>query len=228
MYSSYKKALVIKGLLLFTVFASSCVRNVQQISLEKSYRKDLSLVINSRPFIGVGEAASAEEYSITIKHKYRIDFLNIETCHRSISIQDAFYRKVLKNRKKFVYNYIPSELEEDCFLEVSIITKKEPYAFGTIVFQSKNYKLKSLLSCNGELKKTQGTSICQSKIGLNQLINFNGSKTSVKGSCNIKRINDSSFKYTMTKDYCLWVFKNDLGFHRHYSFGYNQIILRGT
>ncbi len=218
---------MIKGLLLFTAFASSCVRNVQQINLEKSYRKDLSLVINSKPFVGVGEVARAEKYSITIKHQFRIDFLNIETCHRSISIQDAFFKKVLKNRKKFVYNYIPSNLEENCFLEVSIITKKEPHAFGVIVFQSKDYNLKSFLSCNGEYKQTDGTSICQSKIGLDQSIVFKGPRVSVKGSCDIKRVNDFSFKYTMKKDYCIWVFKNDRGVHRHYSFGYDQIILRG-
>jgi hypothetical protein len=195
-----------------------------------NYRKDLKFKINDHLFIGVGIPPLSDSYKIEIEAPFELDLIRIETCHREISIQDAFYKKrIIKKRKKYHFTFKPLDIERDCIIEISALSKKEAHAFGMIVLNNKEYGLTSKSICNGVVKTHKGVSLCQAKNDLIQVIQF-FKNVEVKGDCPIMEMGDNKFKYEVKPNHCVFLFmQRDLGkrkIHKLHVFGYQKIILR--
>lgn len=224
---SFKKIALIKALP-FILTLAGCVRTVQNLTTQIAYQKDLELTVNGEAFKGAALPIISDKYKIIIDSETNLDLLTLESCHRHISIQNAFNKKrIIKNKKKYIYNFIPSKIERDCFLEITSLSKKDAHSFGLIVFNSERFVLPSIVHCNGDKMSYKGTSICQSKKGLEQKIIFN-KRTTVEGTCPSVDINKDGkeYKIVMKKDYCIFIFRDKFHYHRLYTFGYEQIILR--
>jgi len=226
-----KRLILIKWVvILLTVSLSTrCTRTVQKLNPQISYQKDLNITVNGHSFKGTALPKLSQKYKIEIESPTNLDLLTLESCHRHISIQNAFHKKrVIKNKKKYIYNFVPSPLEKDCFLEVKALSKKEAHSWGLIVFNSDEYTIPATVYCNGDKINYQGTSICQSKKDLDQQIIFKR-KVAVEGNCPIVRAGLSNYKVynlTIKEGFCVFIFRTEKEFHRLYTFGYDQIILR--
>ena len=211
-------------------FLVGCPSVTQKIVYKVQYRKDLKFKINNSFFIGVAVPPIAEAYEIEIEAPFKLDLLKIETCHREISIQDAFYKKrILKKRNLYKFNFVPIEIEKDCIVEISALSKKEAHSFGFIALNSGFYNITATNTCNGTKKSSEGVSICQAKKGLIQQIKFK-EKVIPQGNCPIMKINDFKFQYEIKKNHCVFLFTvKDLlrrKIHKLHTYGYEKIILR--
>ena len=212
----------------FIVILTGCVRTVQNLTTKTAYRKDLKITVNGEAYKGAALPVISNKYKIVVENESNLDLLTLESCHRHISVQNAYNKKrILKNKKKFVYNFIPSPIENNCFLEISALSKKDTHSFGLIVFNSNRFLLPAQVHCNGDKIPYKGTSLCQSKKGLEQKIIFK-TRTTVEGTCPSTNIDNEGkeYKIMIKKDYCVFIFRNKIHFHRLYTFGYEQIILK--
>jgi hypothetical protein len=211
-------------------FFLGCPSVNQKLVNTINYRKDLKFKVNDHFFIGVGIPPLADSYKIEIEAPFELDLIRIETCHREISIQDAFYKKrIIKKRKKYHFIFKPLEIEKDCIIEISALSKKEAHSFGMIVLNNNEYGLTAKSICNGTIKNHKGVSLCQAKNELIQVIQF-FKNVEVRGDCPIMEMSKNKFKYEVKPNHCVFLFmQRDLGkrkIHKLHVFGYEKIILR--
>ena len=226
MHNFYKKSILSVALLFF----GGCPSINQNIKFKTQYRKDLDFKINSTSFKGVAVPNIADKYEIEVNSPFKLDLLKIETCHRELSIEGAYYKKrILKNKKVYKFSFKPIEIEQDCIIEISALSKKNTYSFGFIVLNSGFYNIKAENFCNGSKVISLGVSACQSKQGLVQLIKFK-EPVIANSNCPINKIGHNKYQYEIQKNHCVYLFtsKNVLKrrVHKLHTYGYEKIILR--
>ena len=158
---------------------SSLVR--QQLKSEKLYRNDLVLkkitakdvsgkkLWEKKNIKGVVVLPRAFHYEIKVKSKGELDLLIWETCSQQHSVE--------ARDDDATINFSLNPLERACdeTLKIKGVEEKRGRdSFATIAFASPKYKNKEpWVLCNGKYERSeQGTSICQSKKGLRQYIEF--------------------------------------------------------
>ena len=226
MHSFYKKAILSGALLFF----GGCPSINQKIKFETQYRKDLSFKINSSSFKGIAVPNISDKYEIEINSPFKLDLLKIETCHRELSIEGAYYKKrILKNKKVYKFSFKPIEIEQDCIIEISALSKKNTHSFAFIALNSGFYNIEAKNFCNGNEINSLGVSACQSKEGLVQLIKFK-EPVIVNSNCPMDKIGHNKFQYEIQKNHCVYLFTSkDMlkrRLHKLHTFGYEKIILR--
>ena len=158
----------------------ACGSVPQRLDPNVFYKRDIKLTVNNADYEGISVLPAAHEYDILIEPKggANIDLLLITTCHREFSAEKSTKGWSLFGGKKtqFTYKYQPVEgLEDDgdCLMRINSFEKdKGRHAWALIAFQHSKYQLEGVLACNGEVKNNRGVSVCQSKRGLIQSIQF--------------------------------------------------------
>jgi hypothetical protein len=203
-----------------------CSRTSDIIKVKINYKKSLSFKVNGQQFKGVGVPTFAKEYLIEIEAPFKLNYVKIESCHREIVLRNAYHKKrILKNRKKFQFNYKPIGLEKECIVFITALNENGKGKFGQIAFESPEYKVMATNYCNGIKSKTKGVSLCQTKKGLIQMIEFDEDLI-VKSTCPIMGYNGRKniFKYEPESGDCVFLFMGKDRLHKLVSFGYDQII----
>ena len=133
-------------------------------------------------------------------------------------------KRIIKNRKKFQFNYKPIGIEKECIVFISALNENGKGKFGQIAFQTKNYNIKARNFCNGEKIVSNGVSLCQSKKGLIQMIEFD-EDLEVRSTCPIMSFKGKkSFKYEPESGDCVFLFMGRDRVHKLVSYGYEEII----
>lgn len=211
-------------LLIFLLIAS-CT-SVQKLDENTAYKKDIIVHVNGAKLLGVGVVSKAEIYRIQVNSHGNLDVLTFNSCHREtvfekVSTKKKFWRK---DKKKFVFNYTPTTtIEAKCPLEFGAYDTKGRHGWAYLVLDREG--LASTTYCNGEKRENGGVSICQSKAGLEQIIEF---KEDVKylSTCGHKG-NSKTITYEIEKGFCYFSFKSKAGkIHDHVAYGYEKFILR--
>ena len=100
-----------------------------------------------------------------------MNYVKIESCHREKVLRNVYHKKrILKNRKKFQFNYKPIGIEKGCIVFISALNENGKGKFAQIAFQDKQYNIKAKNFCNGKESTNNGVSLCQAKKGLIQMI----------------------------------------------------------
>lgn len=225
-----------KSLLIIFLFCAAfgCAMAEQKLSTSVNYQKDISLEINGEKFTGVAVPKKASQYEIKIKARGKIDMLTITTCHREEKFEEPS-SGWFSSGKSFTYIYKPNKDIEDtrgCMLDIGAYEKLGGrHSWGVIDFETLTETLASSLKCNGVETRTRGSSICQAKAGLVQKIEFTEVvKTSPDSEiCSVMTSEDGkSFTYIMPLGECTFFFGTKDGkFHRHTTYGYESILIRG-
>ena len=212
---------------LLCLFLIGCGTQIPVAS--KHYRKDLLLTVNGKQIKGMGVAPSAKSYKIHIKAHAKLDYLAIETCHRSESLESPSYKpRVIKKRKEYEYNYVPVGLERNCAVSFTVYNKRGEDSWGYIGFESLDYTLPARIECNGGVVKGNGNSSCHSKAGLHQRITFDRVvKVIEDADCGLSAGKNGSwqFQQPLGAKVCIFMSK-DKQFHKLRLFGYNGVILQ--
>lgn len=206
------------------IWLSAC-SNVSQIpQASKFYKRELEVKVNGALCSGACVVKRAPKYTLEVNAPADMDYLSIETCHRHVTKEDL--------GDSFTYDYVPLVGVEDgidCAVEITTLDKKHAKnGYAYIEFESDLFTLSSLIKCNGQVYQAQGVSICQSKKGLSQVIEFKEPvKVSPDDSCPLDAEHSGSlFEFHLPRGACLYLFQSKSGdLHKLITLGSEDQIL---
>ena len=249
-------------IILILLLLSSCAAQVQQkLNPQVYYRKDITFQIKIKDktdlkrfqnvkyrkkifkkdiveFQGVVVLPFEETYKVKVISFGKMDFFRMTSCHEEFLSNDRD-KGIFNKNGETTFEYTPTiERKMACPLAISTYNKKQNHGWGLLVFENPKYKLKAKLSCNGYVMQASGVSICQSKKGLMQRIEFNEKVMRVKpiaGQADRKEIcpvlqsdDDKTFTFLIPPRECIYAFisykTNQI--HKLYTIGYEAIIVR--
>jgi hypothetical protein len=197
------------------------------------YKRDMYIRINGDLFKGVAVAPLSHRYKFEITAKGKLDLFTFSTCHRDIAIEEAGEDGIFGNSRRVKYRYVPANnLEKHGMCPVLLggyEKSRGRHSWGFVDFQTPERTVKATISCNGEVKETNGVSICQSKAGLIQKIMFEKEMiVSPDKKCPMKKTKGLFFEYAINVGFCVFEFMEveSGNLHRHSTFGYEKILLR--
>lgn len=222
--------IIILSLFLFL----SCITNKNE-KAEPSiyYKRDIQMNINGFDFDGTGVVKKSDKYKFKIKAKGNLDLFIMATCHREITSESAWTKKLFVDKKEASFEFIPNEIEFDCplnLLGAEII--KGRHSWGFVDFESNEYILPAINICNGEKINSNGVSVCQSKQGLIEEIRFEVEVfvSPVEQECQTFLSNSGNiFKYNIPENECVYLFVEKQKPHRKHklsTIGYQDVLLR--
>jgi len=135
------------------------------------YRKT-KLVREKITFCGVGVLPYMDHYKLTVPGGKKVAMFTIRSCHEEATTENP--SKGLRKYKDFIdIEYTPTvERGEACPMYLSMYKKNQKYSTALVVFEHPDYQLDATLYCNGFVSQQHGVSICQSREGLLQRIDF--------------------------------------------------------
>ncbi len=202
------------------------------------YERDLKICVNGKCKEGAVVIPRALEYKFEFINPSKNDYLILKTCNR--------HQKFVGANRKIKYKFIPIAGLEDkpnCPIEIESLDKHKSKnnAWGFAVIDNPDkFSVPARLLCNGQNSRTGlGTTICQSRTGLIQKIQFDNemfvaSCQSKAKTCPKIKQNDihgnKTFTFRTPKHNCCYMFleraagKN--GKHLLYTIGYDQSNIR--
>lgn len=219
-----------KKLLLLFLCLPACATAVQNLDKGTVYRRDMELSINKVKYVGIATVPKSMAYEIIASAPSDMDFFIFRTCHREITTEDA------GDKRKYVY--IPqAEVESigSCPAEIIGLNTKGKHSFAYITFEDPEKKLPAVLTCNGQVIKANGVSLCQAASALIQDISFDGEAllSDVENdnpACSLSIEKRSKrFEFKMPPGKCFYTFAEVAQPHRRHrlnTFGYGEIILQ--
>lgn len=194
------------------------------------YKRDFGLTVNGKTGTGVIVVPKAAQYVINGVSLGSLNLLSIRSCHREFAAENL-------SDQKFSYTYIPQtsmELLDTCILDIAgFDSDKGQHSWGLIAFEDTNGVAASS-KCNGTVVSGK-TTACQAPAGLVQEVIFQEEMLASPsvGACSFPDLNTKrgkNFQYTMPRGNCVLIFGRVADgaqtFHRHYTIGYQQIMLR--
>lgn len=204
----------------------------QKLSPEVYYKNDLCFEHDKKKHCGTAVLPDLKDVNLRIIGDARVNLFSVITCHRDESRYQG------EKRKFKVYFARDFERGRACPTYLSAFNKAGRHRAAVVVFEHENYTLPAALRCNGKVRSTKGTSICQSRTGLLQEITFSEKVKAVEpvnGSggrstkCPVLPSKDGKkFTFKLPNRECIYGFiGRDSGqVHIFYSIGYEQIIIK--
>jgi hypothetical protein len=233
-------------LAVFAAGLSSCALTPQVASItanapQNKFKYDLSGDVNGYQFQGVGVIPlnPDNEYTLNVNSQTSVDMITITTCHRDWSDQDMPIEvgKWFKPNHGFTFKFNLTHGIEDvgtCLLRIGAYNKEgNPQAWAVIDFITEDSSLPAYNKCDGDQGATHGVSMCQSKAGLDEEIDFDVPveiADSTSPACKPKIPKDGKhWIYVLPNQECVVYFMESAAphrFHRHTFFGYSSIQLK--
>jgi hypothetical protein len=209
--------------LMLLAFLSSCTQQ-PLLEPEITYKKTLQFSVNGNSAKGIYSAPKKNAYHIEIVTPQKPNLVKVTSCH-----QEKIF---IRPGKTIEFDYVPNpDIEAGdlpCQVEISALDDEGKNQWGLIDFQLPSEDLKSKVYCNGEIFDTVGSSVCQSRYGLIQSIEFENEVTSYSPQeCNkIDSERGKKFYLTITEGSCFYLFSDKKGgLFRLVTFGYNEALL---
>lgn len=187
---------------------------------------------------GAGVLPEMDDYAIKAKAFGQLDFFALTTCHEETTSENP--DSGIRNKNgEISFTYSPTmEKGKACPLYASAFNRRQRHAWGVLIFENTRYQLPAKLSCNGYVLDYHGVSICQSREGLIQKIEFdepvylaspvNGAADR-KGDCPVIGIKGAkSFEFKIPNRECFYGFigLESKKIHQLLTIGYEEIIVR--
>jgi hypothetical protein len=222
---------------------SVIVAPTSQTTPDHKFQYDLKGDINGYHFDGVGTVPLNDQnaYTLNVTSDVDVDLMTITTCHRDWSDQDQPITSGgwFTPHRGFTFTFSLAHGIEDygtCLLRIGAYNKGgNPQQWAIVDFLTPDSELPAVNKCNGDQGTTHGVSICQSKAGLDEEIDF-ASPVEIADATNVNckpRVPKDGMHwiYTLPNQECVVYFMEVAAphrFHRHSFFGYTQIQLRSN
>ncbi len=223
----------LKKILPLLLALSGCASVPQQLDQNIFYKRDMTLDVNGFQAEGALVVPRGTSYKFKIDAKGRLDLFTFETCHREESKENAGEGGLFGDRKHVEMEYIPNEGMEDrgsCVVRLGGYERdKGRHSWAIIDFEDPDTTLPALVRCNGSTWNSNGVTVCQSKEGLLQGMDFTVPVV-VSGSCAVPGANDEMiFRYSMPSRECVYEFMEKAEPHRTHrltTIGYQSVLVR--
>lgn len=225
-------------IILLGVILSACSSVPQKLDPETFHKRDLPFCVDDIGcFEGVTVLPQRASYTFEVAPKgdANIDLLVATSCHREETFEKtASGWFIFQKKNRFKYPYTPAKYIEDdgdCALMMNTLeADKGRHAWMLALFEHPKYQLPATLSCNGQPRRTyQGVSVCQSKVGLSQRIEFDEPvMIEHQANCNVPTRNGTGYEWKLSEKQCRYTF---LGGHTNrmhalVTLGYNGVLVR--
>lgn len=211
---------------------------VQTITPGDVYKYDIHGSVNGISFDGVGVIPYASTYNMKIISRVDVDALTITSCHRDLMFENAIELGWFDDKKGYNYQFLPDSLENQgsCLVKLGAYNKSAQgqNAWAILDFETPEATLPATNICNGVTTQTKGVSICQSKAGLVQAIQFaNAVKiaaSALPSKCVPNTKDNLNWEYVIATGECVIAFKEmapPSRIHRHDTVGYTATQIRG-
>ena len=185
-----------------------------------SYRADMGMMAGPSTFEGMGVTKLFGSIPIQVNSPVALDRLQVTTCARA---------EVYENVKNpFTFDYVPSPRETDglCPMYIEAYSKDQLTSWGFLGFRQTE-TLPAHIWCNGEGYTYAGLSVCQTKTGLEQQLDFKKPvKFIAEKSCNLTTSDNQSFLAKPDKGFCRATFTAGGEYHRLIMLGYDSVLIR--
>lgn len=192
------------------------------------YRANMQITVDGKAFDGMAVTALGEK-DISIVSQAALNLLRITTCHRDFSVEKVDKGWFGGASKTFTYHYKPT-LEESqgvCPMYIQAVSKDLVTDWGYLYFRT-DETLPAQMDCNGTSWSFSGTSVCQTKAGLDQAIRFDHAvKYEADAACKITAVSDKEFKIRGSLGFCYAEFSDGKAWHRMILLGYDTVLVRG-
>jgi hypothetical protein len=201
----------------FLVFLGCQGISPDLLDKEKTYRRTLQFEVDGSEADGIKVLAKRSQYSFRFYLPEKPNYIELTSCHRDELLFDP--------GKRLDYVYKPSPGIEDqpaCLLEVAAFDEKGKNHWALIDF-SLGEKLSAKINCNGKSYTSPGVTICQSKAGLIQTIEFEKPVKAIgPDRCpKMMKTHEGFFEYLIAKGKCLYLFSDGKDEHRLTTLGYD-------
>ena len=207
---------------LLVLLLSGCIEPGERKPLT-IYRMTAKLTVNGKTKYGTLVATKSSKYQIKARFYRKSEVIKVSSCHREWVSQDA--------DNDISYSYIPVRGIENkgyCPIEIGGFDTKGQHTWGYIDFVD-DETLPGIIGCDGESSAYIGVSVCQSKAGLIQKIEFL-KKVDVYPleSCEPPKFHDGKlWTFKIARGKCGYVFSNPKGeIHRLTTIGYDEVMIR--
>ncbi len=218
--------------LAFLAFLAGCSSVQQTLDTKLFYKRDVEIEINQVKHEGVTVVPHSQRYDITLRPKGDLDLILLRTCHREYSgekVSSGFL-----SSKVFKYIYVPVPGVEDhgvCPLRVDVYeSSKGRHSWALIDFESPDHTVTGQLTCNGEIRRFRGVSICQGKAGTIQHVEFDAPvrfAPAPNGCAAPKMISPNVAELKLSLGECLFYFDTQSGqMGRLTTVGYEGVLVR--
>jgi hypothetical protein len=229
-------AVLMFAIVLWYLFAIAMLTGCNGPELMKPdtlYRKDMTLTVNGRPYVGVGVVPNAKSYDISLESQEDVNLMTLNSCHRDLQFSDVITSGWFKPRRGYRFTFAPNKIESEpgCQLRIGGYNKeKGQHSWGLLVFENPLHKLDAILTCNGDADiRRDGDSICQTLKGLLQQITFEKpvkiAASKIPTRCTIDESKDGlTWRFKMQRDECTYVFQDieTKELHALKTFGYDE------
>ncbi len=228
---------------------TGCSTVLPEMDSDINYQRDIEFHVEywdlkkkswseKQQFVGTAVIKWAKKYRVTLFAPGKVDMMVLYSCHRELKTPHPKKSGGWFSEKKYKFEFTADELIEKnkmCMLNAGVYEKKKGrHGWGMMALAHSTATVKAVTRCNGKVdhnKNTPGTSFCQAKEGLVQMIQFEKPMfTTMYGDCVIKTPEDGkNWEYLMPGGKCILNFMDiDFNEHVHYMFGYDTIPLRGV
>jgi hypothetical protein len=211
-----------------SILLAGCVSApIATLDSDVYYKRDLQMKISGREGReGRGHVVAPHQdvYEINIKFPGKGDLVTFKTCHREIEVEKAGTSETVPYRP-----VAGIENTGLCFLEISVFEQGAGrHAWGIIDFENPQFTLDAVLKCNGSTTVSRGTSICASKAGLIQRIEFPEAVVgSDKSKCPPLPTAGRVVEFKMPERECTYILKGASGkLHKLTTIGHEKILIR--
>ena len=198
------------------------------------YKRNLKAEVNGFKGYGTLVVPKSAKYKLELDFPGRGDLVVLKTCHREEERE--------KLGRKETIRFQPNPGIEDlgvCYLQVDVLEhKRGRHAWLILDFEHPSFTLPAYVSCNGQNYNSNGVTICQSKQGLTQIIEFsepvqlnpklqNGEMKLNNHKCPIPTGKIKKWEFSMPNRECTYIWFGSSGKkHKLLTVGYEDILLR--
>lgn len=214
------------------VLSTSCTSLNQKLDPKTNWPKDAKLKVNGHKGVGTLVVPQASVYNFEVEARGQLDLFTYSTCHREWYQESAWEEGWFTSEYETKFEYRPNAVEKGhCPLQMGGYEKKKGrHSWALVDFEDSGTTLPGLVHCNGSSYNSRGVTICQSKAGLLQKIEFTVPVLySPDQGCPItKVIEDKTFEIVLPRGECVYMFVEKSGerVHRLTTYGYDEVILR--
>ena len=229
--------IVTRTVALLSFLAVGCATVYQQLETGKLYKRDATVTINGRNYLGVVTVPKAPFYDFIVAPPGAIDLLILRTCHREYVAEKVDPGFLGIGGGKFRYHFVPVPGIEDvrvCPLRIDFFESagegRHSWAFIDFEQPDLGYTINAKLTCNGEVNIIRGVATCQNKVGLVQRLEVSEPiqfAPPMPESCAMPKRNGAAYEFTLSAGECLYHFRtqdNRLG--RITFIGYTGVLIR--
>lgn len=210
------------GLAWFT----GCAGIQQNLDPKLVYKRDMLVAMDGLSGEGVLVVPQGKRHDFTVIARAPMGLYTFNSCHREVALQGM--------PKTVAGYFVPKEGIEDqagCMVEFGgYDASGGQHAWALVDFEDSKTALQHTMKCNGEVIESKGVTICQSRAGLVQRIEFPVKVVvaAESGCQKLEAADRQSFQFPISRGRCVYRFEEIEGKRqaRITTLGYESVLLR--